>query len=57
MAKLYRLENFENEVIKFEQLNIDLEIFSTTTIKKAKIQETSTFKLMSACNQIVVKIL
>ena len=40
-------KNFENEVIKFEQLNIDLSNLSTTTIKKAKIQETSTFKLMS----------
>ena len=39
--------NFDNEVIKFEQLNIDLSGLSTTTIKKPKIQETSTFKLLS----------
>ena len=40
-------KNFDNEVIKFEQLNIDLSGLSTTTIKKPKIQETSTFKLLS----------
>ena len=37
----------ENEIIKFEQLNIDLSDLSTTTIKKPKIQETSTFDLLS----------
>ena len=36
----------ENEIIKFDQLNIDLGDLSTTTIKKPKIQETSTIKLM-----------
>ena len=36
-----------NEVIKFEQLNIDLTNLTTTTIKKPKIQETSTLKLLS----------
>ena len=36
----------ENEIIKFDQLNIDLGGLSTTTIKKPKIQETSTIKLM-----------
>ena len=36
-----------NELIKFEKLNIDLSNLSTTTIKKPKIQETSTFKLIS----------
>ena len=34
-----------NEIIKFEQLNIDLSNLSTTTIKNPKIQETSTLKL------------
>ncbi len=38
-------DNTENEVIKFEQLNIDLSSLSTSTIKKPKIQETSTLKL------------
>ncbi len=37
----------DNEVITFEQLNIDLSNLTTTTIKKPKIQETSTIKLLS----------
>ena len=51
----------KNEVIKFEQLNIDLSNLSTTTIKQPKLQETSTFELLncfrnknfqnSECNQ------
>ena len=36
----------KNEIIKFDQLNIDLGGLTTTTIKKPKIQETSTIKLM-----------
>ena len=36
----------KNEIIKFEQLNIDLANLTTTTIKKPKIQET-TLKLIS----------
>ena len=40
-------ENLENEIIKFEQLTIDLSNLSTTTIKKPKVQETSTFRLLS----------
>ncbi len=53
----------KNEVIKFEQLNIDLSNLSTTTIKQPKLQETSTFELLncfrnknfqnSECNQEV----
>ncbi len=38
-------ENFENEIIRFEQLNIDLSSLSNTTIKKPKIQETGTITL------------
>ena len=38
-------ENFENEIIKFEQLNIDLRSLRNTTIKKPKIQETDTISL------------
>ena len=51
----------KNEVIKFEQLNIDLSNLRTTTIKQPKLQETSTFELLncfrnknfqnSECNQ------
>ena len=39
-------ENLENEIIKFEQINIDLSSLSNTTIKKPKIQETGTIKLL-----------
>lgn len=39
-------ENFENEIIRFEQLNIDLSSLSNTTIKKPKIQETDTITLV-----------
>ena len=35
--------DYKNEIVKFDQLKIDLNI-SNTTIKKPKIQETSTFK-------------
>ena len=38
--------NFENEIIKFEQLNIDLSSLNNTTIKKPKIQETTTITLI-----------
>ena len=40
-------DDADNEMIKFEQLNIDLDNLVTTTIKKPKIQETSTLKLLS----------
>tara|TARA_Y100000389_G_scaffold125086_2_gene122438 strand:+ start:131 stop:1261 length:1131 start_codon:yes stop_codon:yes gene_type:complete len=43
-------DNSKNEIIKFEQLNIDLNNFSNTTIKTAKIQETSTIQLISCLN-------
>ena len=38
-------KNSDTEIIKFEQINIDLSNLNTTTIKLPKIQETSTFKL------------
>ena len=37
--------DFENELIKFEQLNINLSNISTRTIKNPKLQETSTLQL------------
>ena len=37
--------DYENEIIKFDQLKIDLTNISNTTIKKPKIQETSTLQL------------
>ena len=39
--------NEETEILKFEQLNIDLGELATTTIKQPKLQETSTFELVS----------
>ena len=36
----------ENEIIKFQQLNVDLKNLATTTIKEPKIQETSTITLL-----------
>jgi lipopolysaccharide export LptBFGC system permease protein LptF len=39
-------ENDKNEIIKFEQLSIDLSSLNTTTIKQPKIQETSTNNLL-----------
>ena len=40
-------EGLDNEIIKFTQLNIDLNNLATTTIKQPKIQETSTLKLLN----------
>ena len=42
-----RKNNTENEILKFEQLNINLDNFVTSTVKQPKLQETSTIKLMS----------
>ena len=39
--------DLENEIVKFEQLQVNLENLSTTTIKAQKIQETPTIKLLS----------
>ena len=40
-------KNFKNEMIKFDQLSIDLKDLNTTTIKKPKIQETPTLALLN----------
>ena len=40
-------EDFKGDVIKFEQLNVNLSDLNTRTIKKPKIQETSTVKLIN----------
>ena len=40
-------DNLKNEIIKFKQINIGLGDLSTMTIKKPKIQETSTIKLFN----------
>ena len=42
--------NIDSEVIKFEQLRIDLGDLQNTYIKQPKIQETSTVKLMACVN-------
>ena len=47
----------ENEVIKFQQLNINLENFVTSTIKQPKLQETSTTQLIGCLlnfNQVMI---
>ena len=44
-------KNQDNEIIKFEQLNINLDNLSTTTIKQPKIQETSTLKLLNCFSE------
>ena len=48
MVKLFpqKIKKNENEIIKFDQLNIDLSNLSTTTIKSPKLQETGTIKLL-----------
>ncbi len=42
-------ESLKNSIIKFEQLNINLDTLSTGTIKIPKLQETSTYELLK-CN-------
>ena len=39
-------DNTENEILKFEQLKINLDNFVTSTVKQPKLQETSTIELM-----------
>ncbi len=40
-------KNSDNEILKFDQLNIDLSKLNTAVVKKPKIQETSTVKLLN----------
>ena len=44
-------EEIENNIIKFEQLNIDLTNLKTGTIKNPKLQETNTISLFSCLQQ------
>jgi len=39
--------NIQNDIIKFDQIDIDLRNLENTTIKQPKIQETSTLRLIS----------
>ena len=43
----------KNEIIKFEQLNINLENLKTGTITQPKLQETSTLKLIQCMNNSI----
>ena len=40
-------DNKKNEIIKFEQLSVDLSELNSATVKKPKLQETSTLKLLN----------
>ena len=42
--------NFKDDVLKFEKIKIDLSDLTNKKIKKPKIQETSTFKLIGCAN-------
>ena len=42
-----KLNQEKSNVIRFEQMNLDLKELDTSTIKKPKIQETSTLKLLN----------
>ena len=46
-------DNSKNEMIKFEQLNINLENLKTGNITQPKLQETSTFELLQCMKKIV----
>ncbi len=46
-------DNSKSEIIKFEQLNINLENLKTGTITQPKLQETSTFRLIQCMNNSV----
>ena len=47
--------NEKNEIIKFEQLNVDLSDLTTTTIKEPKLQELSTIKLLNCFKTNIIK--
>ena len=49
-------DNSKNEIVKFEQLNINLENLQTGTIKQPKLQETSTLKLLQCINSLANKL-
>jgi lipopolysaccharide export system permease protein len=49
-------DNNKNEIVKFEQLNINLENLRTGTITQPKLQETSTLKLLQCINSLANKL-
>ena len=46
-------DNSKNEIVKFKQLNINLENLKTGTITQPKLQETSTLKLLQCMRNLV----
>jgi len=49
-------DNSKNEIVKFEQLNINLENLQTGTIKQPKLQETSTRNLLQCISSLANKL-
>ena len=47
-------DNIKNEIVKFSQLNINLENLTTGNIKHPKLQETPTLQLLQCMNDLVV---
>ena len=43
-------KNIENDIVKFEQIKLNLDDLTNTTIKQPKIQETSTLRLIGCAN-------
>tara|TARA_Y100000741_G_C18091605_1_gene493018 strand:+ start:129 stop:776 length:648 start_codon:yes stop_codon:yes gene_type:complete len=50
-------ENLENNLVKFEQLNISLKNLKNNVIQQPKLQETSTLKLIRCFRNIEIKTL
>ena len=50
------LDSSDNEIIRFDQLNIDLSNINTNTIKNLKIQETSTLQLINCITKKIYPI-
>ena len=49
------LDSSDNEIIRFDQLNIDLSNINTNTIKNLKIQETSTLQLINCITEKILQ--
>ena len=49
-------DNNKNEIVKFKQLNINLENLRTGNITQPKLQETSTLKLLQCINSLANKL-
>ena len=51
MVRLFHQKKNNIEIINFDELNINLNELVTSTIKRPKIQETSTIKLISCISK------